>query len=61
MQLEKHRTMETTTVSVNEALDRYRRLVVLGDPGSGKTTLCVTWPCCMLGDLDENDHLVSTN
>ncbi len=36
---EKGGQIDTTRVTVNEALTEHERLVVLGDPGSGKTTL----------------------
>ncbi|MGD9100865.1 MAG: hypothetical protein PVF45_10335 [Anaerolineae bacterium] len=49
---------ETVTVSVDEALAAYPRLVVLGDPGCGKTTLLRYLALLYARDLAEGADLV---
>ncbi|MCP4531359.1 MAG: hypothetical protein GY831_09030, partial [Delftia sp.] len=51
-------TTETVTVSVNEALAAHPRLVVLGDPGCGKTTLLRYLALLYARDLAEGASLV---
>ena len=51
-------TMETVTVTVDEALTNSTRLVVLGDPGCGKTTLLRYLALPYARDLAERSHLV---
>jgi len=50
---------ETVTVSVNEALEAHPHLVVLGDPGCGKTTLLRYLALLYARDLAEGDGLVA--
>ncbi|MEI7870121.1 MAG: SUMF1/EgtB/PvdO family nonheme iron enzyme [Candidatus Methylumidiphilus sp.] len=49
---------DTTHVTVNEALADHRRLVVLGDPGCGKTTLLRYLTLLYARDLAEETRLV---
>ncbi|MEO0972840.1 MAG: NACHT domain-containing protein, partial [Pseudomonadota bacterium] len=63
---ERHRAQElmqderidTTHVTVNDALAQHKRLVVLGDPGSGKTTLLRYIALLFARDLAEGTQLV---
>ena len=60
---ERHRissceTIATETVTAEEALASYERLVVLGDPGCGKTTLLRYLALIYAKDMAEGDGLV---
>jgi len=63
---ERHRSMDqtmsgdTTHVTVNDALADHRRLVVLGDPGCGKTTLLRYLTLLYARDLAEETDLVKS-
>ncbi|MCL6512422.1 MAG: SUMF1/EgtB/PvdO family nonheme iron enzyme [Anaerolineae bacterium] len=50
---------DTTYVTVNEALADHKRLVVLGDPGTGKTTLLRYLALLYARDLAEGSRLVT--